>query len=499
MKRLLLLALSALSCVCAFSGEISLADGGSFDITSRTSFGVNLDHPYQYGLKQELTDFKLRLDLVPYQKLSNAVNSPTAVGFVNLTFFDLGLEFTPTNTPNSGSSGYNAPSNAPTNRFQTGEFIAGIAKKEWIYQFNAGGNEPFWSPWNNGIQYVNDRVRFTWAFLQSMVDVKRTKTVAALAPEDPVVQQFQQDGSGITDTFGADFGGSTVAVTYNKEEAYGFNLKVATQSSYTETRLTAENHNGIAAGFDLALDPAVTRGLRVYGSVAGSYDYGIDKDPDPVMGGLQIAPVIALNEDIYLEPYVATDFGTQINEKGSVAPFMYEAAVGATMRWPGEGGWYTDYILDEDGRVFPGMSVAYKVNGSAEEAVKDLQHNAKLTVFEPRGDEGVFYGLGSEIIVDVNDITNDSRNVMATVYVDYTKAGVLNGPGSLIPWTTVCFDDLPGATTGRVNGLKIDLGVKLDGAISNTVLGLSWNSGDLIQTDSVARLGIVKTTVEIKY
>lgn len=482
-----------------FGGEISLASGGSFDITSRTSFGINIDDPYEYGLAQELTDFKLRLDMVPYQKLSSLVNSPNAVGFVNITFFDLGMEFTPTNAPSSGGGGYNPPGTVSTNRFQTGEFIAGIAKGNWIFQMNAGGNEPFWSPWNNGIQYVNDRVKFTWSYLQSMVDVRRTNRVSTLAAESEVVSQFTQDGSGPTDTFGAEYTGPTIAALYNKEEAYGLNFKFSTQNPYTEKKLSEKNQNGLAAGLDIAIDPAVTKGLRVFGSVAGSYNYGADSASDPIMAGLQLAPVIALNEDITLEPYIGSDIGIKIDENGKTEPLEYEAAVGVTMRWPGEAGWFTDYILNKDGRVFPGMSVAYKVYGSVEDPAADLQHNMKFTLFEPRGDEGVFYGIGSEIIVDVNNVTAEDREIMATVYGDYTKVGVLNGPGSLIPWTTVCFDNVPGSKTGRVNGLKVDLGVKLDGAISNTVIGLSYHSGDLLQTNSVARFGVAKTTVEIKY
>lgn len=499
MKKTVSLLSLLLACISLFAGEISLSSGGSFDITSRTSLGINLDHPYQYGLKQELTSFKLRLDLVPYQKLSNAVNSPNAVGFVNVTFFDLGIELSPNKKPNSGASGYNEPGNAVTNRFQTGEFVAGIAKGNWVWQMNAGGNEPFWSPWNNGTQYVNDHVAFTWAFLQSMVDVKRAKKVSELTAEAEVVQQFQQDGAGVTDTFGADFSGAAVAVTYNKEEAFGINIKAATQYGYSQETLGPGNRNGLAGGIDIALDPALTKGLRVYASVAGTWDYNADADPDPIIAGLQLAPVIALNEDISLEPYAAADIGTKFTQNGDIEPFEYEAAVGVTLRWPGDAGWFKDYILDKDGRVFPGMSVAYKVYGMADDPVADLQHNLKFTLFEPRGDEGVFYGIGSEIIVDAGNLTAKERELLATVYLDYTKAGVLKGPGSLIPWTTVCFDNVPGTKAGRVNGLKVDAGVKLDGAIANTVFGIAWQSGDLLQTNSAAHLGVAKATCEIRY
>ena len=71
------------------AGEVSTDFSAEFKITSRTSFGVDLDNPYRYGLKQELTDFNFILHLTPYQKLSNKVNSSDPVGFINLTFFNI--------------------------------------------------------------------------------------------------------------------------------------------------------------------------------------------------------------------------------------------------------------------------------------------------------------------------------------------------------------------------------------------------------------------------
>lgn len=155
MRRFVAAVLAFSVCLAGiFAGEISASDSAAFNITSRTTFGLDLDDAYRFGLKQELTKFELVIGLVPYQKLSNRVNSPDAVGFIDFTLFHLDLLF-------AKALGYNAPGSATTNRYQTGEFVAGIAKGNWVFQMNAGGNEPFWSPWNKGLQFVNDKVKFS--------------------------------------------------------------------------------------------------------------------------------------------------------------------------------------------------------------------------------------------------------------------------------------------------------------------------------------------------
>ena len=53
--------------------------------------------------------------------------------------------------------------------------------------------------------------------------------------------------------------------------------------------------------------------------------------------------------------------------------------------------------MDDDGCVFPGMAIAYKLQGT-DNSAEDMEHNIKFTLFEERGDGGIFFGLGSEII-----------------------------------------------------------------------------------------------------
>ena len=482
------------------AAEASTDLTAEFKVTSRTSFGFDLDNPYRYGLKQELADFNFILHLTPYQKLTNKVNSSEPVGFINLTFFNLDLM-------SDESLGYN--SGVPDskaflmrNRFQTGEFLAGIAYSNWIFQFNAGANEPFWDPWNKGIQFTNDNVKFSWAYLDSVVDVKRVKKISELAPQDPVVTQFQQDACGPTDQFGLNISGTTIAALYNKEDVFGLNLKFATEYGYDSEAITEDNKNGLAAGFDLVLTPPALPGLKIFASAGGSVNYGIDKNPDPLVFGSRIGYNIPLNEDISLEPYAGFDGGLKFVEDGEKKePFEFEVSGGLTMRWPGQAGWFTDYILNKDGRVFPGMSLAYSAYGNADE-ISDLNHSVKFTLFEPRGDDGVFYRIGSEMIVDLTQLGKDSWNLFATLYLDYEIPGFLNTRGKLIPWVTLCYDNIPytaGSEKGeRENAFKTDLGLKLDGMITNTVFGLVWNSGNLISDKSDTSKGFIKTYVEIK-
>ncbi|NLJ10060.1 MAG: hypothetical protein GX438_06950 [Treponema sp.] len=493
----LMIIYSLINCLQVFPGDISLADSGSFNLTSRTSFGIDLDNPYRYGLTQDLTDFQLVINLVPYQKLSNKVKSDNAVGFINLTLFNLDLV-------TSEGLGYNAgvPDNNGAylrrNRFQTGEFLAGIAKGNWIFQMNAGANEPFWSPWNKGLEYVNDKVKFTWAYLDSMVDVKRITPIGSLKPEDPVVTQFQQDTKGPTDSLGFDVGGSTIAALYTLENRFGMNLKFATEYGYNSDAITPQNRNGITAGIDTVFIPPQLEKFKIFLSADGSYEYGLDSNPDPVMVGGKAGYRIPLNDDFALEPYVGTDVGVKIKETGGYDSGEYETAMGITVHWPGQGGWYTDYILNRDGRVFPGLSLAYKIYNSLDEGFSSAKQSMKFTLFEPRGDEGLFYGIGSEIVADFVDIGSMDRILYITSYFDYTLPGVLQSPGAFIPWITICYDNVPDGSQ-RKQSVKIDGGLKLEKVVSNTIISLGWNSGDLVNPVASYRWGYLKASVEISY
>ncbi|MDR3284911.1 MAG: hypothetical protein LBS97_07025 [Treponema sp.] len=514
--RLLFVPLCMAAAFSVFAIDISGGGSARLDITSRTSFGLDLDNPYRYGLSNELTQLDLIFNLTPYQKITNRVNSPEAVGFIDLTLFHLDLIYGDT------SLGYHAPGSKPlyTNRYQTGEFVAGILNKAWLIQLNAGGNEPFTSPWNKGMQFINDGFKFSWAYLDSMVDVRRSKTIAGLPvitsrgeenmdeyegtngtiPENQTMQQYSFDAFGLADKFGMNQRGQMVAVMYNRD-SFGINLKLGTQYTYTADTITKDNRNGLAFGIDTAINPASMRDLRIYASLGMQNDWGIDKDPDPLLWGAKVGYTVNLNEEISMEPFVGLDMGTKIKNGGGAEKLEYEVSGGATMRWPGQYGWLTDYILNSEGRVFPGMSLSYKLYGNAEtEAGKE--HSMKFTLFEPRGDDGLFYKIGSEIIIDfldLTDVTPDGRSLLATAYVDYEIPGIINGIGTLIPWTILYYDNVPDAADkdSRINDMKIDLGVNLENAIANTTFGVVWNTGSLIQQTQY-HWGYVRVMAEIR-
>jgi hypothetical protein len=506
----------------AFAIEIPRSDSARLDITSRTSFGIDIDNPYRYGLLNELTQFDLVFGLAPYSPTSNRLNSPDAVGFINVTLFNLDLVKT------QKSVGYNAPGPIGTNRYQTGEFFAGIAKGPWLIQLNAGANEPFASPWNKGMQFINDDFNFSWAYLDSMVDVRRVRAITGIPVitrrgeenmigdgdigSNDTMRQFGFDGVGqVADRFAPTMiynisnPPKMVTVMYNAD-AFGVNVKLGTQYSFDSDQITENNANGIAMGVDSVFTPAAVSGLKIFASVMGTVNWGPDKDSDPIFGGTRIGYNIPLNDEISIEPFVGADVGIKIKDKGGTENLGYEVSGGLNMRWPGFAGWGKDYILNSDGRAFPGMSLSYKIYEEKEKysytGTHDtgMEHAIKFTLFEPKGDEGLFYKIGAEIIVDLVDLTNAAwdnegfphtegldpkkgRSLLATAYVDYELGRIGKIPGSFVPWTILYYDNLSGDSkdADRINDFKIDLGINLENAIANTTFGLVWNSGSLIQ------------------
>jgi len=514
--------------VAVFAIDISLNDSARLDIVSRTSFGIDLDNPYRYGLANELTQFDLVLGLAPYQQLSNRFNSSGPVGFINVTLFHLDLIKVNKNV------GYNAPAPIGTNRYQNGEFLAGIASGSWIFQLNAGGNEPFSSPWNKGLQYVNDGFKLSWAYLDSMVDVRRIKSITGIpvitkrgeenlagagqTQEHDTMKQYGFDnefgltsGGNIADRFGHDIRAHMIAGMYNTDD-FGINFKLGTQYMFNDDRITKDNPNGLAMGIDSVFTPVFLPGLKIFASLMGTYNWGTSAYSDPLIGGTRIGYTIPLNEDLSVEPWAGLDLGTRFKDDGSAEKPGYEFSIGFTMRWPGQSGWLTDYILNSDGRVFPGMSLGYKIYEEKEKDT-DLEHSIKFTLFEPRGDDGLFYFLGSEIIIDIIDISNVTSgkasttndppggfSILATAYFDAELNNIGKIPGTLIPWTIFYYDNLPEPSgTGRYNNIKFDLGLNLENAIPNTTFGIVWNTGSLLRSSVTSgTLGFLRLIAEIR-
>jgi hypothetical protein len=526
MKNFRIAALLLITPSILFAIDISVSDSARLDIVSRTSFGIDIDNPYRYGLSNELTQFDLVFGLAPYQKLSNRLNSPDAVGFINITLFHLDLIKT------DKTIGYNAPAGIGTNRYQTGEFLAGIVKGPLLIQLNAMGNEPFTSPWNKGLEFVNDDFKLSWAYLDTMVDIRRINAITGVpvitrrgeenmagdgqTKEHDTMKQFGFDILGnIADRFGQDTGGQMIAVMYNAD-SFGINLKLGTEYSFESANITSDNQNGLAMGVDSVFTPDFLPGLKIFASIMGTRSYGPDDAPDPFYGGTRIGYNIPLNDDISVEPWVGFDIGTRFKENGDTEKPGYEFSFGGTMRWPGQGGWLTDYIMNSDGRVFPGVSLGYKIYEEKEKNT-GLEHSIKFTLFEPRGDEGLFYKLGSEIILDFIDLTNVTAgnpaivyspendpswrgfSILGTAYFDleFNNPGII--PGTLIPWTILYYDNLPETSgSGRYNNIKFDLGVNLENAIANTTFGIVWNTGSLLRAVPDQKLGYLRLIAEIR-
>ena len=244
------------------------------------------------------------------------------------------------------------------------------------------------------------------------------------------------------------------------------------------------------------------------------------KQPEPVMGGTRIGYIIPLSNVISVEPWLGLDLGTKIIPEnmgtGAEKP-EYEFSIGATMRWPGESGWVVDYITNSEGRVYPGLSLAYKIYENLERQT-GMEHSVRFTLFEPRGNtQGIFYNVGSEMVIDIIDITDafsgkpwgtsgggildnpaiQGFKVLGTLYFDYSFSEIKKLPGILRPWTILFYDNFPGATSDakRINDFKIDLGLSLEGAITNTTFGIVWNSGSIIQNKDP---GFLRLLVEIR-
>jgi hypothetical protein len=318
-----------------------------------------------------------------------------------------------------------------------------------------------------------------------------------------------------------------VAVMYNAD-AFGVNVKLGTEKTFLDASIDKDNMNGLAAGVDSVFTPTAVPGLKIFASLTGLFFYGPDKNPDPLWGGTRIGYNIPLTEDISIEPWAGVDLGIDIKDDGGMTKPGYEVSFGGTMRWPGFAGWGKDYIINSDGRVFPGMSVGYLLYQDLEKNT-DLEHTIRFTLFEPKGDEGIFYKIGSEIIVDIQDLTNvnygaynelgplepgvSGFNIFGTAYFDYELGKIGKIPGTFIPWTILYYDNLAGKTkkaSDRVNNIKVDLGINLENAVANTTFGIVWNSGGLIQktivdangtTPMVAdkhQLGYVRLFAEIR-
>lgn len=538
-KKFVLAAFSALLLSVtgtAFAKEIGNTFNAEFRIKSRTSFGVDLDSPYNLGLKQELLDFAYVMHVGPGY-VSNQFSSDVPVGFINFSVYDIAI------TPVSGDKVEKLEGTRGEGEFydywDSGKFSAGIAWKNFLLTLNGKNTESFWLPWNKAFENTDDKIRVSWASMDTVVGAVRTKRIIGSQPLDSdqkgrssrkwtgggnTYLVEQDDGTMDKLHFAVD--GQMIGLMYNMPDVFGVNLKFATENSFDSDANSEHDYNGIAAGLDFVVTPKFLKGLRILGSAAGTWNYGADHNADPFAAGVKASYSIALNEDITVEPYagfdagfflkdnnkfsmIATDSKTQYQtglsgSESNLPGGGFEASCGILVRWPGQRGWYTDYITGDEGRVFSGMALGYSFYNNPDDSDTDPSHSMKFTLFEPTGHEGVLYFVGSEVIADLKNIGQDNWSLLATGYVDCPLDMIVKN-GILTPFVTLYYDNLPyedGDDILRQNAFKADVGVKLSELIPNTIVSVLWNSGNLIEDKDVGAevtKGYLRCAVEITF
>jgi hypothetical protein len=487
----------------AAAQDVETASGAYMAVTTRTSFGINMDHPERFGLRTEFPRLGLYYNMAPWQKVSNAVKSPKPVGFVELYLDALNVRFTNGTYPDDNNPGqtmglgFNDSASRPTGYF--GPFYiygmqSGIIFNDDILQLAAGGNDDFWKPWNRSLAFLNDKLADSWAYLDTRVQYRRD-LVSTMGIDTQSETNYWTYSSQNTpmDSLSLLASGAMIGLQH-ADASFAYMVKLATQYDYTFVNVTPTNMNGLAFGFDYAVTPAALPGLRALGSITAQYEYGADKEADPVFSGLKIGydvPIRGLR-DVSVEPYAGYDvrFGVPEGFSGQVK-IAHEIAAGTTVHWPGQGGWGYDYLQSRSGVVYPGLTLAYDLfvpdTGGA------VQHNLLVTLREDSGDAGMLLGIGSEAVLQYFDFTNTANaKALASLYVDYTVKNVVGG--NLIAWTKIFFDYIPASSACN---LKVDAGVKLAEAISNAVIGVIWDSGGLLAAGAPPVFGYVKMYVEV--
>ena len=535
-----LLAFALLAGGAAFAGDTGNPVHSEFRIKSRTSYGINLDETYNNGLKQELLDFAYVLHIGPGY-VSNYQNSDRAVGFINFSVYDMAI------TPVSASDGSADTLEGSQGQgsfydyWDSGKFSAGIAWRNWVLQLNGKNTESFWLPWNKSLEFTDDKIRVSWAAMDTAVGAVRTKHIVDTQPLESDVKgrgvgKYTDRGANYLvqqDDFSMDklhfqIDGQMIGLMYNQPELFGVDVKFATENSYDSDKNTKNDYNGIAAALDFMVMPPFLPGIRVLGSAGGAWNYGADHNADPFAAGVKVSYTIPVNEDISFEPFAGFDAGFFMSDDNKISctgngslqyaggesysagaaqsgAGGYEASAGLMIRWPGQRGWLTDYISGDEGRVFPGMAMAYSFYTNPDDRDEEPSHSVKFTLFEPTGHDGVLYFIGSEVIADFHNLGTSDWEFLGTAYLDCPIDTIIRH-GIVTPFVTAYYDNLPYTDANddkvRQNAFKTDLGVKLTEAIPNTVLSALWNSGNLIEDKdkgAVRTKGYIRFCAEITF
>ena len=533
---------ATLTALPLWSKDMGNTFSSEFKIKSRTSFGIDLDNPFNSGLKQELIDFSYVMHIGPGYA-SNQFNSNGPVGFINFSVYDIAIS--PVTGDRTDSLEASSGNGSFYNYWDSGRFLAGLAWNNWLLSLNGKNTESFWLPWNKTFEMTNDKIRVSWASMDTMVGAVRTKRIVGTQPLDSDVKgegvrkwngksptYLVQQDDGTMDKLHFAVDGEMVGLMYTWPEIFGVNAKFATENAFDSGLNSVHDYNGVAFGLDFvftpgfAKAPAFLKPLKIMGSAAGTWNYGADHDDDPIAAGIKASYKFQLNEDMAVEPFFGVDMGvflmddkfalttvsgnskiqykTGLDNASTTLPGGgYEFSAGVAVHWPGQGGWLKDYITGDNGRVFPGMALAYSFYDNPYDS-NAADSSFKFTLYEPTGYEGVLYFLGSEVIADLRKVGTADWEFMFTGYLDCPLDMVIKH-GLLTPFVTMYYDNVPclvGENILRQNALKTDIGVKLTELIPNTELKAIWNSGNLIKdekTDAESTSGFFRICAEISF
>jgi hypothetical protein len=509
----------------AFGRDIDKAGGASLSIKTLTELGIDLDHPYKYGLDFSVPELALTLDLFGYQHVTNKVKSNDPVGFLDLTLGQVQIRFANGSQPDYNNPGqimtfgFNDPASGKTGYFgplYLQNVRSGILWGDWILQLGVGGTDSFWDPWHReSVSY--SQMASSWAYLDTRVQYQRgliptlvkdrTQNPTGTPDETGYWAYDDQTKSATTgvDELSALFPGPLVGLQYAGPE-FSAMIKAGTSYGFDSTAVTESKPNGASVGLDYAFTPTSAKGFRVLGSVVAGFNQISPLLQHSVSGGVKVGYDLPLPRSAVkissVEPYAGVDVQTPVITAG---PTAMEASAGVTLHWPGMNGWGFDYLQGNDGRtgnVYSGATIAYKAY-LKDVSVSAVKHSVQVTWYNDE-DGGIVNNLGSELAAQWFDLANpDGNNALeVTAYFGYKVPGVLGGV--LVPWTKIYWDNVKtSALTGRENNLKLDGGVKLKKAIRNAELGITYQSRNLTGADNNSlvdgwgKMGILKCSVQI--
>ncbi|HTH14487.1 MAG TPA: hypothetical protein VMB23_08825, partial [Spirochaetia bacterium] len=274
MKKLLPLLLLPLLVLSSLSAkDLSVKTQAKIDITTNTSYGVNLDNPDQQGLRMDFSHFGISFNLANGGLVSNKIKSDGPSGFVQFEFGGLQLDWGNTsslydkdmNNPglttnlgfNSGNTGYTYP-------IYIERFVSGIQWRafdgEFVVQLAGGGDEPEnWRPWSNVQRgYLMSEFIQRWAYLDTRVQYQRASVPAYLnnakmsstgLPDD---SNYWIDGNptdplNYTRDLNLNPQGTLVGLQFNAAD-FSIMGKFTTEKTWADKNPT--DHNGMAFGVD---------------------------------------------------------------------------------------------------------------------------------------------------------------------------------------------------------------------------------------------------------